>query len=73
MGTANVNRQWVRNVRQTPSIKPGVGGQVFEGGHVSSPIVPSMNELWRPSGKSTGCFGRSLPGGGSSHRPRSGG
>ena len=31
IGTANVNRQWVRNVQKTPRIKLVVGGETFEG------------------------------------------
>jgi len=31
IGTANVNRQWVRNVQQTPQIKLSIGGETFEG------------------------------------------
>ena len=31
IGTANVNRQWVRNVQKTPRIKMSIGGQTFEG------------------------------------------
>jgi deazaflavin-dependent oxidoreductase (nitroreductase family) len=31
IGTANVNRQWVRNVQKTPTIRLSIGGQTFEG------------------------------------------
>jgi len=31
IGTANVNRQWVRNVQKTPQIRLAVGGEAFEG------------------------------------------
>jgi deazaflavin-dependent oxidoreductase (nitroreductase family) len=31
IGTANVNRQWVRNVQKTPQIKLSIGGETFEG------------------------------------------
>ena len=31
IGTANVNRQWVRNVQKTPKIKLSMGGETFEG------------------------------------------
>jgi deazaflavin-dependent oxidoreductase (nitroreductase family) len=31
IGTANVNRQWVRNVQKTPRIRLAVGGEKFEG------------------------------------------
>jgi deazaflavin-dependent oxidoreductase (nitroreductase family) len=31
IGTANVNRQWVRNVQKTPQIKLSIGGEKFEG------------------------------------------
>ncbi|HYA64350.1 MAG TPA: nitroreductase family deazaflavin-dependent oxidoreductase [Candidatus Sulfotelmatobacter sp.] len=31
ISTANVNRQWVRNVQKTPQIKLSIGGEKFEG------------------------------------------
>ena len=31
IGTANVKRQWVRNVQKTPKIKLSMGGETFEG------------------------------------------
>jgi deazaflavin-dependent oxidoreductase (nitroreductase family) len=31
IGTANVNRQWVRNVQKTPQIRLSIGGERFEG------------------------------------------
>jgi deazaflavin-dependent oxidoreductase (nitroreductase family) len=31
LGTANANRQWVRNVQKTPRVKLTVGGDAFEG------------------------------------------
>jgi deazaflavin-dependent oxidoreductase (nitroreductase family) len=31
IGSANVNRQWVRNVQKTPQIKLSIGGENFEG------------------------------------------
>jgi deazaflavin-dependent oxidoreductase (nitroreductase family) len=31
IGTANVNRQWVRNVQKTPHIKLSIGAEKFEG------------------------------------------
>ena len=31
IGTANVNRQWVRNVQKTPQVKLSVGGERFDG------------------------------------------
>src|SRR2546426_3184980 len=31
IGTANVNRQWVRNVQKTPKIKLTIGGEAFDG------------------------------------------
>ena len=31
VGTANVNRQWVRNVQKTPRVKLSIGGETFEG------------------------------------------
>src|SRR3984893_18664936 len=29
IGTANVNRQWVRNVQKTPKIRLSIGGETF--------------------------------------------
>ena len=31
IGTANVNRQWVRKVQKTPQLKLSIGGEVFDG------------------------------------------
>jgi len=31
IGTANVNRQWVRNVQKTPQVKLSIGGEAFDG------------------------------------------
>jgi deazaflavin-dependent oxidoreductase (nitroreductase family) len=31
IGTANVNRQWVRNVQKTPEVKLSIGGESFNG------------------------------------------
>ena len=31
IGTANENRQWVRNVQKTPKIKLSIGGEIFDG------------------------------------------
>src|SRR5207247_10458621 len=31
IGTANVNRQWVRNVQKTPQIKLSMAGETFSG------------------------------------------
>jgi deazaflavin-dependent oxidoreductase (nitroreductase family) len=31
IGTANVNRQWVRNVQKTPKIRLSIGGENFKG------------------------------------------
>jgi len=31
IGTANVNRQWVRNVQKTPKIRLSIGGGTFDG------------------------------------------
>jgi deazaflavin-dependent oxidoreductase (nitroreductase family) len=31
LGTANVERQWVRNVQKTPRVKLSIGDQEFEG------------------------------------------
>jgi deazaflavin-dependent oxidoreductase (nitroreductase family) len=31
LGTANVNRQWVRNVQKTPKVRLSIGGETFEG------------------------------------------
>ena len=31
IGTASVNRQWVRSVRKTPKIRLSIGGETFDG------------------------------------------
>ena len=31
IGTANVNRQWVRNVQKTPKVRLSIGGETFDG------------------------------------------
>ena len=31
IGTANVNRQWVRNVQKTPQVKLSIGAETFDG------------------------------------------
>ena len=31
VGTANVNRQWVRNVQKTPRVKLSIGAETFDG------------------------------------------
>lgn len=31
VGTANVDRQWVRNVQKTPRVKLSIGGETFDG------------------------------------------
>jgi deazaflavin-dependent oxidoreductase (nitroreductase family) len=31
IGTANVNRQWVRNVLKTPKVRLSIAGETFEG------------------------------------------
>jgi deazaflavin-dependent oxidoreductase (nitroreductase family) len=31
IGTANVKRQWVRNVHKTPQVKLSIGGETFDG------------------------------------------
>jgi deazaflavin-dependent oxidoreductase (nitroreductase family) len=31
IGTANVNRHWVRNVQKTPKIRLSIGGETFDG------------------------------------------
>ena len=31
LGTAKVNRQWVRNVQKTPQVKLSIGGKAFDG------------------------------------------
>ena len=31
IGTANVNRQWVRNVQKTPQIRLSIAGEAFDG------------------------------------------
>jgi len=42
IGTANVNRQWVRNVQNTPKVRLLIGGETRER-HAFLPIAPSMN------------------------------
>jgi len=32
IGTANVNRQWVRNVQKTPQVRLSIGAETFDGG-----------------------------------------
>jgi deazaflavin-dependent oxidoreductase (nitroreductase family) len=58
IGTANVKRQWVRNVQKTPKIKLSIGGET-RATLVSSQTVPSTNGRWVLFGGSTGCFDRS--------------
>src|ERR1039457_1665125 len=31
IATANVNRQWVRNVQKIPAVKLSIGGEMFDG------------------------------------------
>jgi deazaflavin-dependent oxidoreductase (nitroreductase family) len=31
LSTANVERQWVRNVRKTPRVRLSIGGEIFDG------------------------------------------
>jgi deazaflavin-dependent oxidoreductase (nitroreductase family) len=31
LGTADVNRHWVRNVQKTPQVKLSIGGETFDG------------------------------------------
>ena len=31
IGTANVQRQWVRNVQKTPQVRLSIGGEAFDG------------------------------------------
>lgn len=31
LGTANANRQWVRNVKKTPHVSLSIGGETFDG------------------------------------------
>jgi len=31
IGTANVSRQWVRNVQKTPQVKLSIGAEMFDG------------------------------------------
>ena len=64
IGTANVNRQWVRNVQKTPQIKLSMAGENSAARLVSSPTAPSTNARWLPFGGSTGCFGQSSHWGG---------
>jgi deazaflavin-dependent oxidoreductase (nitroreductase family) len=60
IGTANVNRQWVRNVQKTPKIKLAMGGETFEGNARFLTDQPSTNALWLRFDGSTGYFDLSL-------------
>src|ERR1017187_8519429 len=44
IGTANVNRQWVRNVQKTPQVKLSIGGETFNG-TVSFPAARADHPL----------------------------
>jgi len=42
IGTANVNRQWVRNVQRTPRVKLSIGAETFDGtAPTKNPIQPA--------------------------------
>ena len=56
IGTANVNRQWVRNVQKTPQINCPLEARGSRARHASSPTVPSTNAVWLPFTGSTGCM-----------------
>ena len=43
IGTANVNRQWVRNVQKTPQVRLSIGGETF-GGTARFPIERAKHE-----------------------------
>lgn len=42
--TGNVDRQWVKNVRQTPRVKMAIGGETFEG---EARFITDKSELGR--------------------------
>src|ERR1035441_8928863 len=63
IGTANVNRQWVRNVQKTPQVKLSSCPSAVRRStaqHAFSPTAPSINAPWRRFERSTACIGRSL-------------
>jgi deazaflavin-dependent oxidoreductase (nitroreductase family) len=60
IGTANVNRQWVRNVQKTPRIRLAVAASNSWARRVSSPNAPSVIVLWRRFDGSIGYIDHSL-------------
>src|SRR5215472_16258499 len=61
VGTANVNRQCVRNVQKTPKIKLSMGGESFNGtARFLTDREPSTNAPWLRFAVNTGCFDLSL-------------
>ena len=64
IGTANVIRQWVRNVQKTPQSGCPSVVRRSTAQHASSPTAPSMNAPWRRLDGSTGGIGGSLRWGG---------
>jgi deazaflavin-dependent oxidoreductase (nitroreductase family) len=64
LGTANVNRQWVRNVQKTPKIRLSIGGETFEGNARFLTDRAEHERARRLFDGSTGCFDRSLRWGG---------
>jgi deazaflavin-dependent oxidoreductase (nitroreductase family) len=59
IGTANVNRQWVRNVQKTPQVKLSIGGENFSG---TARFLTDRAEHERAMAairRKSGCFDRS--------------
>jgi hypothetical protein len=57
IGTANVNRQWIRNVQKTPEVKLSIGGESF---NWHCPLIrwPAAEEVaarWRMEVGRTAC------------------
>jgi len=60
IGTANINRQWVRNVQKMSKIRLSIAGESFDGTARFLTDVPSTKERWLRFDGSTGCFDLSL-------------
>ena len=62
--TANVQRQWVRNVQKTPHVKLSIGDATFEGEACFLGDVPERKQCSRCFTRNTGCIGLSQRSGG---------
>ena len=60
LGTANVNRQWVRNVQKTPKVKLAIGDERFEGTARFLADRPSTTRHKQECERNTGCTARFL-------------